>query len=283
MSAAFHEPTTIAEAVAILATEPDVCCLAGGQSLVAALNTRSFAAPTLVSLQRIEELRGLRRGADGSVTVGAMTTHRDVARADCFQAGQEIVPQAAAHIAHPAVRTMGTIGGSICHADPAADYPGVLAACGATVTLVNARGQRELAASDFFVDFLTTAVEPDEMVTAITFPPMPEGTRGIYEKFCRSEGDFATVSVALILGMHDGRCAFARVALGGCGPTPVRAPEAETRLIGSRLDDDDISSASNLLCSRAAPQSDVRGSAEYRLMLVPRLLVRALDRARRRP
>lgn len=280
-AAAFHEPGTIAEAVAILARDPDARCLAGGQSLVAALNTRSFAAPALVSLQRIAELRGIRRAFDGSVVVGAMATHREVASATCFGAGLEIVPKAAANIAHPAIRTVGTIGGSICHADPAADYPGVLAACGAAVTLVSARGARELPASAFFVDFLTTAAEPDEIVTAITFPAMPAGTRGTYEKFCRSEGDFATVSVALILGMQDGRCTFARVALGGCGPAPVREPDAEAILLGSRLDDDDIRTAAELLCSRATPQGDVRGSAEYRLMLIPRLLVRAVERARR--
>lgn len=282
MSAAtLHEPVTIAEAVAILARDPDARCLAGGQSLVAALNTRSFAMPPLVSLQRIEELRGIWPADDGAVTVGAMSTHRDVARADCFRAGLEIVPKAAAHIAHPAIRTMGTMGGSICHADPAADYPGVLAACGATIKLASVRGSRDLPANAFFVDFLTTATEPDEIVTSITFPNIPEGTRGVYEKFCRSEGDFATVSVALILGMKDERCAYVRFALGGCGSVPIRVPEAEERLVGSRLDDTDIHAASQLLCAHADPPSDVRGSAEYRLMLIPRLLMRAIERARR--
>ena len=280
-TAAFHEPTTIAEAIAILAREPDARCLAGGQSLVAALNTRSFEAPVLISLQRIEGLRGIRLAADGAVTIGAMTTHREVARSDCFRAGLGIVPQAAAHIAHPAVRTMGTMGGSICHADPAADYPAVLAACGATVTLVSARGQRDLPATEFFVDFLTTAAEAAEIVTAIKFPVMPEETRGVYEKFCRSEGDFATVSVALVLAMQGGVCTYARIALGGCGPGPVRAPDAEARLIGSRLGDGDIGAASGILCSRADPPSDVRGSAEYRMMLIPRLVARSVDRARR--
>lgn len=277
--ATFHEPTTIAEAIAILASDPDARCLAGGQSLVAALNTRSFVAPTLLSLQRIEELRGIRPAGDGAVTVGAMATHREVANSNCFAAGLEVVPNAASRIAHPAIRTMGTIGGSICHADPAADYPGVLAACGATVSLVSARGSRDVAASVFFVDFLTTVTEPDELVTAITFPAVPPETRGVYEKFCRTEGDFATVSIALILGMEKGHCTYARIAVGGCGPVPVREPEAEAVLLGSRLGDDDVRAAAELLCSQAAPPSDVRGSAEYRLMLIPRLLARAVERA----
>ncbi len=278
----FHEPRTVAEAVAILADIPDARCLAGGQTLVAGMNMGPLRPPALISLRRIDEIRGIRGEPDGSVVVGAMATHRMVAQADGFQAGLEVVRQAARRIAHPAIRTMGTMGGSICHADPAADYPAVLVATDARIEIASSRGRREVPSSAFFVDFLTTAVDPDEMVTAIRFPAAAMKTVGEYEKFARVDGDFATVSVALLLGMRDGKCATISLALGSCGPTPVRVAAAEARLIGSRLDEADIREASDLLAAASSPMDDVRGTAEYRLMLIPRLVARTVRRARDR-
>lgn len=277
----FYEPRTVAEAVAILASSPDSRCLAGGQTLVAGMNMGvSFRPPALVSLARIDELKTIDELPGGRLAVGAMVTHRTVARCDAFRGGLTVVREAAARIAHPAIRTMGTIGGSICHADPAADYPAVLVATDATVIVVGPSGRREVPASLFFVDFMTTSVAGDELVTAVVFPPAPSATVGVYEKFTRVEGDFATVSVALILGMQGDRCETLKIALGSCGPTPVRTAAAEQRLIGTSLSNPDISAAAEYLCEAASPTDDVRGSGEYKMMLIPRLLSKAIAKAR---
>lgn len=279
----FYEPRTIAEAVAVLASVPDACCLAGGQTLVAGMNMGPlFRPPALVSLQRIDELKGITQRPDGTVVVGAMVTHRTVAQSELFGGGLEVVREAAGCIAHPAIRTMGTIGGSICHADPAADYPAVLVATDATVVVTGLSEIREIPAAEFFVDFMTTSIEPDELVTAITFPPAPADAVSVYEKFTRASGDFATVSVALALSLRHGRCESVRIALGSCGPTPVRAAAAEQRLVQTSLDESDIQDAGRILCDAAAPMDDVRGTADYKLMLIPRLLGRTIQRAQER-
>ena len=278
-SVAFYEPGTASEAAAILARVPDARCLAGGQTLVAGMNLGPLRPAALVSLQRIEALKEIHPQPDGGVTVGAMATHRAVARAECFSGGLDIVRQAARRIAHPAIRTMGTIGGSICHADPAADYPAVLVAAEATITALSVRGERSLPAREFFVNFLTTALAEDELVTAIHLPPA-KSMVGVYEKFARTDGDFATVSVALMLTVEGERCTKIRLALGSCGPTPIRVPEAEAHLVGSRLDKPAIRKAANLLVQATAPMNDVRGSADYRRMLVPQLVQQVIDKAR---
>ena len=174
---------------------------------------------------------------------------------------------------------MGTIGGSIGHGDPQADYPGALVALDAAVEVQGPEGARTVAAGDFFVDYLETALLPGELITAVTLPPPPAGACGAYEKFARVEGDYATVSVAAVVAMEDGRCSYARVALGSCGPTPVRAAAAEERLTGSALADSDIAEAAAILREECDPVDDVRGSGEYRMMLVEPLLGRALRAA----
>ena len=156
-----------------------------------------------------------------------MATHRAVAWAECFSGGLDIVRQAARRVAHPAIRTMGTIGGSICHADPAADYPAVLVAAEATITALSVRGERS-SAREFFVNFLTTALAEDELVTAIHFPPA-KSMVGVYEKFARTDGDFDSLR-GLMITVEGERCTKIRLALGSCGPTPIRVPEAEARL-----------------------------------------------------
>ena len=154
----------------------------------------------------------------------------------------------------------------------------MLVATEATITALSVRGERSLRAGDFFVNFLTTALAEDELVTAIHFPPA-KSMVGVYEKFARTDGDFATVSVALMLSVEGERCAKIRLALGSCGPTPIRVPEAEAQLLGSRLDKHAVHKAANLLVQATEPMNDVRGSADYRRMLVPRLVQQAIDKA----
>ncbi len=275
----YHEPKTLEEAAALLAADEDARPLAGGATLVAMMNAELVEPTALVSLRRIRALDGIARADDGTVTIGAMTTHHSLAATEAFDGGQAIVRHAARTIAHPAIRNMGTIGGAIAHADPAADYPAALVAADATVVAFGPGGARDIGADDFFVDFLETSLAPGELVSAVRLPTAPDGATSAYEKFARVEGDFATLSVALVVAMEDATCGHIRIALGSAGATPVRAPAAEQALLGSALDGAVIAAAADLLIAASDPIDDVRGSAEYRMMLVPELLKRAIARA----
>ena len=275
----FHGPSTVDEAVALLAGDEDARCLAGGATLVAMMNADLVMPSALVSLRHIEALGGISTDSDGGLRIGAMTTHREVAEAAGLDGAHALLQETARTIGHPAIRNMGTIGGSIGHGDPQADYPGALVALDAAVALQGPDGTRSVPAEKFFVDYLETALLPGELITAVTLPPPPAGAFGAYEKFARVEGDYATVSVAAVIAMEGGRCTYARVALGSCGPTPVRAEAAEERLTGSALADSDIAEAAAILREKCDPVDDVRGSGEYRMMLVEPLLARALRAA----
>ena len=278
----FFEPTTIDEAVRHLAADADNRCLAGGATLVAMMNADLVEPAGLVSLAKVEGLKGVTRGADGAVTIGAMTLHQTVADSALFEGGHALVREAARLIGHPAIRNMGTMGGSISHADAAADYPAALVAAGAEIEVAGASGRRTVPAGDFFVDYLQTALEPGELVVAIKLPPAVRGAASAYQKFARVEGDFATVSAAVVLSMDGASCEDIRIAVGACGPVPIRVPEAETALRGTGLDQRAIAAASEILAGACDPVDDFRGSAEYRLMLVPVLVGRAVAAARAR-
>jgi carbon-monoxide dehydrogenase medium subunit len=278
----FFEPTTVDEAVRFLAADPDNRCLAGGATLVAMMNADLVEPAGLVSLARVEGLKGIRRGADGGLAIGAMTLHQTVADSELFEGGHALVRDAARLIGHPAIRNMGTMGGSISHADSAADYPASLVAANAEIEIAGAGGRRTVPAGGFFVDYLTTALEPGELVTAIRLPPAARGAASAYRKFARVEGDFATVSAAVVLSMDGAKCKDIRIAIGACAPVPVRVPDAEAALRGTALDKRAIDSACEILARACDPVDDFRGSAEYRLMLVPVLVGRAIAAARAR-
>ncbi len=275
----YHEPATIEEAAALLAADEDARPLAGGATLVAMMNAELVEPTALVSLRRIAALDGIAKAADGTVTIGAMTSHHAIAATETLDGGQAIVRHAARVIGHPAIRNMGTIGGAIAHADPSADYPAALVAAGAIVEAFGPGGARDIAAEGFFVDFLETSLAPGELVSAVRLPASLQGASAAYEKFARVDGDFATLSVAVVVAMDGGVCGQIRVALGSAGPTPVRAEAAEALLAGTALDDDAIAAAAAILVAASDPLDDVRGSAEYRLMLIPELLKRAVRRA----
>lgn len=277
---AYHDPATIEDAVRLLTNIPDAVCLAGGQTLVAGMNTGLIRPAALISLRRIPSLHGIEQIEDGAIAIGAMATHQAISRYSGLTGGHGVLRDAAGRIAHPAIRARGTIGGSICHADPMADYPAVLVALDAEMEIASNQGMRRVAAEGFFIDFLTTVLEPGEMVTRIHLPTAATGSVGAYEKFARAEGDFATVSVALTLAMDDMRCSSIGLALGSCGPTPIRSREAEAVLIGSDFAPDILANACQILGSATEPMDDVRGSASYRRTLIPRLVDRAIAQAR---
>ncbi len=276
----FHDPATVEEAVGLLAGDAEARCLAGGATLVAMMNADLMMPSALVSLRRLGGLKGLSRGGDGSVRIGAMTTHHAIAEAGELRGAHALLRQAARAIGHPAIRNMGTIGGAIAHGDPAADYPAALVALEAGIEATGPDGVRRIAAEEFFVDHLEVALAPGEMVTAVALPPPAPGAGAGYEKFARVEGDFATVSVAAVATFEDGACRRVRLAVGSCGPTPVRAAAAEDRLRGTVLDPAAVAEAAALIGEVCDPIEDMRGSAEYRMALIAPLLGRALAGAR---
>lgn len=277
----FAAPQNLDEAVALL-SQDGARALAGGQSLVAMMNADLVAPSLIVSLRRIEGLAGVTARPDGTLVIGAMTTHAAVARMARGGAAAELMALTAAGIGHPAIRNQGTIGGSIAHADPAADYPTAVTCAEATIVVTGAAGTRRIAPSDFFVGFYETALEPGEVVTAVEIPPAPPRARAHYEKFTLVDGDFAVVSVAALVAVEGGRCAFARIGVGGCAPMPVRVPDAEDRLVGVPLDDAALADAGALLAEQCDPIDDFRGTAAFRLKLVPRLVRRAVLAAKAR-
>ncbi|VWX61833.1 Carbon-monoxide dehydrogenase medium subunit [Burkholderiales bacterium 8X] len=268
-----YRPRTLDEATALLAQDPEAKPLSGGATLVAMLNARVIEPAALVSLADIDEIKGISQLPDGRIRIGAFTRHRETATCALDLGSQAVVRHAASQIANATVRNMGTIGGSISFADPGLDYPPALVAAGATIELAGSGGRRSVSAAAFFVDWYLTALEPGELVSAVILPA-PDRGAGVYIKHARVAGDYATASVAACL-VPDGAM---RVAVGACGPTPLRSDEADALLAGDKSDAA-IARAGELLVELADPLDDVRGSADYRRRLIPRLLLRAVRSA----
>lgn len=276
----FYSPTTLNDALTLLAHEPEARCLAGGQTLGAMMNADLVRPAALVSLRRIPSLVGIEMVPTGGLVIGAMTTHNQVAASAVVRRVAPIVALAAQRIAHPAIRNAGTIGGSIAHADPAADFPVALVAADATIEIAGVRGRRTLAARDFFQGYMQTALEAGEIVAAILVPPTPPGALAHYEKLSRVDGDFAIVSVAAVLAFSRDRCTHARLVVGACAGTPIRSEEAEASLVGTTVNEAELEAAAEKLAALCDPIDDFRGSAAYRLKVMPRLLKRAVRTAR---
>lgn len=271
----YIEPETLDEAITALASADDARCLAGGATLVAMLNAELVDPTVLVGLRKIQALRGISRTANG-IRIGAMTTHSEIAADDRLVGAAAVLRSAAGQIAHDAIRHVGTIGGSIAHADPSADWPTAITAADASIEIASPSGTRTVSVDEFFLGYLQTAAQSAEIVTAIDIPTGADNARGHYLKFARVDGDYATVSIAIVLAMDGKRCEYIRFAAGACGPRPIRVAAAEDRLLGTELTGEDIAAAGDLLAAEADPVDDVRGSSEYRRLLIPRLLKRAI-------
>ena len=273
------QPKSLASALKGLSLDDEAMCLSGGATLVALLNANLIEPSHLISLKEIQELIGIAGQPDGSIKIGAMTRHEKTASSDLLVGSHSGVKEAASKIANPTVRNMGTMGGSIAFADPGADYPPALVAANAEIEIVSLQGARRIKAEEFFVDWYETALEPGEVIKAIYLPKINITACGIHEKFARVEGDFSTASVNVVLALDENICRSIRIAVGACGPTPVRNPEAEDLLIGKTLSEENLRVSGELLANACDPVDDVRGSATYRLSLVPQLLVKAVTRA----
>jgi carbon-monoxide dehydrogenase medium subunit len=275
----YHAPTTTEEALGLLARYGgEAKVLAGGQSLMPLLNFRLVRPAALIDLNRIAALAYIRE-VDGQVRFGAMTRQRAVEFSPVVRQRLPLLTEATRWVGHLPIRTRGTIGGSIAHADPAAEYPAVLTALDGEVVARSARGERMLRPSDLFQTYLTTTLESDEILTEVRLPAMPAGARCAFVEFARRHGDFAIVGIAAMVVRDGDRCTTARLATAGAGPVPVRLRAAEEILEREGLGRSALEAAAARAAELVDPDSDIHASAAYRRHLTQVLTGRALERA----
>ncbi len=264
----YHRPATLDEALSLLATHgDDAKVLAGGQSLIPIMKLR-FATPgQLIDINRIEGLDGVAE-RDGSLRIGALVRHNQLAADDIIGARYPTIAAAAPQIADPLVRNLGTIGGSLSHADPSGDLGSVMLALGASVVLKSSTNEREVPIGEFLVDTFQTSIEPNELLTEIHVPAPATRSGGAYLKLERKVGDFATVAAAIYLELNDGAIGKAGIALTSVGLTNIKATAAEASLIGAAPGEGVFADAGRLAAEVSNPVADVRGSAEYKRHMV---------------
>jgi carbon-monoxide dehydrogenase medium subunit len=267
----YVRPAGVDEAIEALRDE-DAKVLAGGQSLLPLLRLRLAAPTTVVDLNGIAELRGVREDGDDLV-IGAMTTHATVLRDPLINKHAPLLAQATATVADRQVRHRGTFGGALAHADPAGDLPAVAVASEAVFEVAGPNGRRQITAEDFFVDYLTSAVEPGEVLVAVRVPKRT-GWSSHYEKFNRTAQSWALVGVATLVKRGNGSIAEARIALTNMGPKPVRAQAVEQALAGAPLDR--VKAAAEHAADGTEPSDDLNASREYRTHLAKVLTERAV-------
>ena len=272
-------PDSLSAAVSALSEGgEDAKVLAGGQSLLPVLRLRLAYPSLLVDLRKVEELHGVREDG-GELVIGAMTRHSDVVQNPLVRQHAALVAEATATVADPAVRHRGTFGGALAHADPAGDLAAVALALDASFVAEGPGGRRTIAASDFFRDYLETALSPDELLVEVRIPKL-EGTWGVrYEKFNRVAQAWAIVGVAAAVRRDGGSIAEARVGLTNMGSTPVRATAVEQALAGASAEDGAIRSAAQSAADGTSPPSDLNGKADYRQHLARVLTARAVRAA----
>ena len=276
-------PTTLDEAVSLLRQHGgDAKLLAGGQSLVPIMKLRLAEPAWLIDLGRVSSMAYIKEDG-GAITIGAMTTHQMLETSDLLKAKAPLLPETAAQIADVQVRNRGTIGGSLAHADPAADLAAAALALRADIRVTGPNGQRAIAADDFFQGVFTTALADNEIVTEVRFPAQAARTGSAYVKMPNPASHFAIVGVAAVVTMSgDGRCESARIGVSGVAMTPFRAEAAETALVGSAADEAAITAAAEHAASGVEAISDVHASAEFRLHLTKVYVKRALELAKSR-
>jgi carbon-monoxide dehydrogenase medium subunit len=275
------EAESVEHALELLSADEDAHLIAGGTSVMVLMNLGLMEPSHLISLRRVKQLRGISTSADGGLDIKAMTTHRQLETSPEVQRFCPALADTFGEVATVRIRNQGTIGGNLAHADPAQDPPPMLIALDAEVVVKSASRERRVRLEELSTGYLTTVLQPDEVLTEIHIPPLASGTRATYIKFLpRTQDDYATVSVGATLRMNGDRCEDVRLALGGVAPTPLRIRQVEDRLRGQPLTDATIASAASLVPDLVDPPDDARGSAAYKRRMARVWTERALRQLR---
>lgn len=275
----YHDPGTVEEAIRLLATLEDARILAGGQSLMPMLNMRFLQPENLVDINAIPELTGISEEA-GAIRIGAMTRQRDLARSAVLSNKMPIFAEALQWVGHFQTRNRGTLGGSLCHLDPAAELPVVAALYDGKVTVQGPDGQRDIPFSEWQLAYMTPAIAPEEMMVSLRLSPVSGRTGHAFEEYARRHGDFAIIAVGCLLTLDaGGAIASARIAVGGAGQVVRRAPAAEAALAGARPRQEAWRAAAEAAAGEIEIMGDAHVSAAYRTRLLKVLTERATARA----
>jgi carbon-monoxide dehydrogenase medium subunit len=275
----YYRASSVADAVQLLTAHEDAKVLAGGHSLIPLMKLRLAEPASLVDIGGLRELTGIRE-AGGVIALGALTTHHALETSDLLRAKAQVVPEAASQIGDVQVRNRGTVGGSIVHADPGADLPAVMLALDATMVLEGPGGERTVPAAEFFVEMLTTAAEPNEILTEIRIPALPPRTGSAYIKFPNPASNYSMVGAAAIVTLDGGgACEQVRVGISGAAPMPLRASDVENALRGQAPSPEALQRAAAQASNGVDALDDIHASSEYRLHLCHVMTRRALESA----
>ena len=275
----YAAPTSVAEAVALLGSRGgNAKVLSGGQSLMPILAFRLAAPELIVDLKKVPDLGEIDIEAE-CLRLGAKVRWCDIEDDKRLETAHPLLAEAVKHVAHYQIRNRGTVGGSLAHADPAAELPGIALACEAELTIIGGSGTRIERAEDFFLGALQTTLEADELITSVRFPAWPSGRRWAFLEFSRRRGDFALAGIALFFDLVNGRAANTHMAVIGAAERPCRLPRAEASLDGSCVDASAITAAAAVAREDFDAQDDFHAPADYRRGLVETLVERAMTAA----
>jgi CO/xanthine dehydrogenase FAD-binding subunit len=275
---------SLAQALALKAEHGDEArFLAGGQSLVPTMNFRLTQPAMLIDINPLEDLAGVRKVESGRLRIGALTRYRTLERDPATARQLPLMHEALPHIAHPQIRNRGTIGGNLAHADPASEMPAIVLALGGRLRAQSVRGERWIAAPDFFVGALTTALAPDEMLTEVELPVAEARSGACFMEVARRRGDFAIIGVAVVLRLEaDGRCAEARIALCNAAEAPLFAAQASHSLAGRKIAAAEIDQAAALVRRAVDPPGNIHAGKDFQRHIAGVLTARALTVANER-
>jgi len=281
----YYRPKTLNQAIALLRKNRNAKLLAGGHSLLPAMKLRLASPSALIDIGRLAALSGI-KASKSAIKIGALATHAAIAASKDVRKLCPILAEAAAQIGDLQVRNRGTIGGSLAHADPAADLPTVIVALGATLEATGPSGKRQIPAEKFFKDLFTTALKSGEVLTAVNVPAMKSATGGAYLKHPHPASSYAVVGVAALVGLKNGDCSRVSLVVGGATSNPARAKAAEAALTGKKPTKEAIAAAAEKVAEAISdPLSDLYASGEYRVhlarVLAARAVTAALERARK--
>jgi carbon-monoxide dehydrogenase medium subunit len=275
----YHKPDSVDEAIALLGRfGEDAKILAGGHSLVPMMKLRLAEPANLIDVNGINDLKGIRE-ADGGICIGAATTQAEVLASSLLGETCALIPEASALIADPQVRSCATVGGNVANGDPANDLPAVMMALGATYVLRGPKGERSVAARDFYKGVYFTELGEDELLTEVRVPALATNQGAAYEKMKRKVGDFATAATAVVLTMSGATCESASIALTNVGETPLYATDAGASLAGKTVDENSIAEAARLAMEIATPVADLHGTVEFRTAMAGEMTRRAIRKA----